>query len=109
METSIHNADPLLSPPSDEAVDLMCSQISDKWKDVARGLHFTDIAINSIKRKIPHNKSERLKEVVMQWKKKKNPPFTLEILLKVLKLKSVGAESLAQQLCKSNIYFLSHL
>ena len=76
---------------------------------MAKELDFTTTNINSISKHYSgHNRLEKLKEVFMQWKRKKNPPFTLGILLRVLKSESVGAVSLAQQLCKS-IYTLQIL
>ena len=61
-----------------------------KWRDVAKGLHFSTWSIFRINNKYDTvDDVGKLMEVITQWKKKGSPPFTMAVLRDVLAKESL--------------------
>lgn len=79
----------------------MCGTISHKWEYVAKELQFDKSAIKKI-RSHRQVEQQRLKEVFNQWKARENPPFTMGVLLNVLRSQAVDGADIADQFGMSN-------
>ena len=80
---------------------MVCSTIPcTKWVAIAKQLQLEEDAIKALQDS-DITDQEKFKAVFLQWNKKENPPYTLSVLVQVLKSKAVDEFHIANQLGKT--------